>query len=322
MLTRRKSLQIVASALAMPLVSRTSWAQSFPTRPVTLIVPFGVGGVTDATLRALATATEPHLGKSIIIENRPGASGTLGPSQMASGRSGGYVLSQIPAAVFRMPHMTKTSYDPTKDFTYIIGVCSYTFGVVVRSDAPWKTFPEFIAYAKANPGKISFGNSGAGAGPHITMERIGKQQGIRWTAVPFRSLAESTTSLLGGHIDAVADSSGWAQLVDEGKLRLLVTWGETRTKRWPQVPTMREIGIDIILSAPYGIAGPKDLGSEVIRILHDAFKKGMEEKPFVEILGQLDQEINYMSSAEYHAFAIKEIANEKRIVDELGLKVN
>jgi tripartite-type tricarboxylate transporter receptor subunit TctC len=256
MLTRRKTLQFAASAVAMPFVSKAGWAQAYPNRPVTLIVPWGAGGGTDATLRALATATEKYLGQSIIVENRPGASGTLGPSQMAgSGKPDGYMLSQIPAAVFRMPHMTKTSYDPTKDFTYIIGVCSYIFGIVVRSDAPWKTFPELLAYAKANPGKFSFGNAGAGTGPQVTMDLIGRQQGIRWTGVPFRGLAESTTSLLGGHIDAVADS--WAQLVDEGKFRLLVTWGESRTKKWPEVPTLRELGINIVLTAPYALLDRK-----------------------------------------------------------------
>jgi tripartite-type tricarboxylate transporter receptor subunit TctC len=286
------------------------------------VVPWGAGGGTDATLRALATATEKYLGQSIIVENRPGGSGTLGPSQMAGGKPDGYMLSQIPASVFRLPHMTRTTYDPTRDFTYIIGVCSYIFGVVVRSDAPWKTFPEVLAYAKANPGKFTFGNAGAGTGPQVTMDLIGRQQGIRWTGVPFRGLAESTTSLLGGHIDAVADSSGWAQLVDEGKFRLLVTWGESRTKKWPEVPTLREVGIDIVLSAPYGIAGPKGLEGNVVRTVHDAFKKGMEEPSFAAMLGKLDQQVNYMSPAAYHAFAMKEIANEKRIVDELGLKVN
>ena len=131
-----------------------------------------------------------------------------------------------------------------------------------------------------------------------------------------------TTSLLGGHIDAVTDASGWAQLADEGKFRLLVSFGESRTKKWPQVPTLRATGIDIVLSCPYGIVGPKGLGDDVVKTVHDAFKKEMEEPSFATTLGKLDQGLNYMSPAEYHAYAMRQIAEEKRMVDELGLKVN
>src|SRR5881227_489803 len=123
-------------------------AQSFPVRPVTLIVPWPAGGTTDVGMRALATATEKHLGQSIVVENRPGGSGTLGPAQMAAtAKPDGYTVAQIPITVFRFPFMTKTTFDPAKDFTYIVGVSGYTFGVVVGADAPWKAFPELLADA-------------------------------------------------------------------------------------------------------------------------------------------------------------------------------
>src|SRR6266571_6592332 len=136
-------------------------AQSFPVRPVTLIVPWPAGGTTDVGMRALATATEKHLGQSIVVENRPGGSGTLGPGQMAAtAKPDGYTLAQLPITLFRFPFMTKTTFDPAKDFSYIIGVSGYTFGVVVKNDAPWRTFPELLAEAKANPGKINYGTPG------------------------------------------------------------------------------------------------------------------------------------------------------------------
>src|SRR5882724_2302999 len=152
-------------------------AQNFPTRPVTLIVPWPAGGSTDVGMRALASATEKHLGQSIVIENRPGGSGTLAPGQMAAiAKPDGYTLAQIPITVFRFPFMQKTTFDPATDFTYIIGVSGYTFGVVVRDDAPWKTFPELLAAAKAEPGKINYGSPGTGTSLHIAMEQIAKQQ--------------------------------------------------------------------------------------------------------------------------------------------------
>src|SRR4029450_4446036 len=145
-------------------------AQNFPVRPVTLIVPWTAGGTTDVGMRALASATEKHLGQSIVIENRPGGSGPLAPVQTAaSAKPDGYTVTQIPITVFRFPFMTKTTFDPSADFTYIIGVSGYTFGVVVKDDAAWKTFQEFLADAKTNPGKINYGTPGAGTSLHVTM---------------------------------------------------------------------------------------------------------------------------------------------------------
>jgi len=312
---------VLAAGFAFAAWAGNAQAQSFPARPVTLIVPWAAGGTTDIGMRALAAATEKHLGQSIVIENRPGGSGTLGPGQMAAtAKPDGYTLAQMPITVFRFPFMTKTTFDPAKDFSYIIGVSGYTFGVVVKSDAPWKTFPELLAEAKASPGKINYGTPGAGTSLHITMEQIAKQQGIKWTHVPYKGSAETSNAILGGHIHAVADSSGWAQLVNVGQLRLLVTWGTSRTKNWPTVPTLKEVGIDMVSNSPFGIAGPKGMAPNIVKLLHDAFKKGMEEPSYAEAMNKLDLELFYLSSEDYGKFAIEQIAEAKRFVAELGLK--
>jgi tripartite-type tricarboxylate transporter receptor subunit TctC len=216
--------------------------------------------------------------------------------------------------------MTKTSFDPARDFTYIIGLTGYTFGVVVRSDAPWKTFAELLAAAKANPSTITYGTPGAGTTPHITMEQIAKQQGIKLVHVPFKGSAESTTALLGSHIHAIADSTGWAPQVNDGKFRLLVSWGATRTKNWPTVPTLKEVGIDMVSNSPYGLGGPKGMAPEIVKILHDAFKKGLDEPSNVAAMTQLDQERFYLDSEDYRAFAMQQIVQEKRMVEELQLR--
>jgi tripartite-type tricarboxylate transporter receptor subunit TctC len=307
------------TALAIATWAAAAWAQNFPARPVTLIVPWPAGGTTDVVMRALATATEKHLGQSFVIENRGGAAGTLGPGSMAANaRPDGYTVTQIPITVFRYPFMRKTSFDPAKDFTYIIGLTGYTFGVVVRKDAPWKTFPDLLAAAKADPGKINYGTPGASL--HVTMEQIAKQQGIKWTHVPFKGNAEATTALLGGHIQVLADSTGWAPLVNSGELRLLVTWGAGRTKNWPDVPTLKETGIDIVSVSPFGIAGPAGMEAGVVKVLHDAFKRGMDEPSYVSAMAKFDQEPFYLNSADYHQYAMRAIAEEKRMVQELGLK--
>ena len=302
-------------------LAASAQAQQFPTRPVTLIVPWPPGGGTDIGMRALALATERHLGQPIVIENKPGASGTIGPANMAANaRPDGYTIAQIPITVFRLPFIQKTAYDPAKDFTYIIHVTGYTFGVVVKADAPWKTFDELLAYAKANPGKINYAAPGAGTSLHITMEQIAKQKGIKWTMVPFKGQADSLNALLGGHIDVETNSTGWAGAVNAGQARLLVTWGAQRTKNWPDVPTLKEIGIDLVSSSPFGIAGPKGMDPTVVKVLHDAFKKGMEEQSYRDAMAKLDQEDFYLGTAEYHAYALQQIGEQKQLVEELGLR--
>jgi tripartite-type tricarboxylate transporter receptor subunit TctC len=319
MITRRCFVSGMA-ATGFGLKAGSAAAQDFPVRPVTLIVALPAGTSGDVTLRALASATEKHLGRPIVIENRPGASATLGPAQMAAtANPDGYTLAQIGPALFRLPFIRKTTYDPAKDFTYIIAVTGYTIGVVVRSDAPWKTFQELVADAKANPGKIAYGTGGVATTMHIVMERIARQQGIKWVHVPFKG-GDDVNALLGGHIQAVADPAGWAPQVNAGQFRLLVTFGGSRTRSWPTVPTLKETGIDMVMDSPYGIAGPRGMDPKVVKVLHDAFKKGIDDPSFKATIAQFDQEPFYLSSADYHDFALRQIAEEKRIVEELGLK--
>ncbi|MEA3028578.1 MAG: hypothetical protein QOF91_3863 [Alphaproteobacteria bacterium] len=313
--------QAVAVAVALLASFGIGHAQDFPTRPVTLIVPFAAGGTTDIGLRALAAATERHLGQSVVIENRAGAGGVLGPLQMATASvADGYTIAQIPITVFRYPFTRKTTFEPINDLSYIISLAGYTFGIVVKNDAPWATFQEFLADAKANPGKISYGTPGAGTTLHLTMEQIAKERGIKWTHVPFRGTSESTNSLLGGHISAVADASGWAPLVNGGQLRLLVIWTDKRARSWPDVPTLRESGIAMVSNSPFGLAGPKGMDPKVVRILHDAFKKGFDETSYIEAMAKIDQEPFYLNTEDYRAFVLRTLSEQKQLMEELGFK--
>jgi tripartite-type tricarboxylate transporter receptor subunit TctC len=313
----------VAAAIALVLIAGTANAQSFPVKSVTLIVPFPAGGSTDLVMRALANATQKHLGQPVMIENRPGAGGALSPMQMASTAApDGYTVAQIPITVFRYPFLQKTTFDPATDLTYILGLTGYTFGVAVKSDSPWQTFQEFIADAKINPGKINYGTPGAGTSLHIGMEQIAKLQGVKWTHVPFKGGADVINALLGGHISADADSTSWAPQVNAGQFRLLVTWGATRTKNWPAVPTLKEIGINLVANSPFGIAGPKGIDPRVVTALHDAFKKGMEEPSYIAEMAKFDQEPFYLNSADYREYAVRTLAEQKRILADLGLSQN
>ncbi|MFY9315889.1 MAG: tripartite tricarboxylate transporter substrate binding protein [Burkholderiales bacterium] len=304
------------------LFSVNSNAQTFPARPVTFLVPWPPGGSTDLAMRSLSVLAEKHLGQRIVIENKPGVSGTMGAQALAqNAKPDGYTVAQMPITVFRLPHMTKMAFDPMSDFTWIVHLTGYTFGVVVRADSPHKTWQDLVAWAKANPGKLTYATPGNGTSLHITMETIAQRDGLQWVQVPFKGYAEGAFALAGGHVMAHADSTGWGEQVIAGKLRLLVTWGAERTKRWPTVPTLKELGYPIVSNSPFGIAGPKGMDPAVVKALHDAFKKAMEEPEFKQTLEKFDQEAYYLNSADYAALAKKTFEEEREIVKRLGLKM-
>jgi len=311
--------RLIAGSAALAFAASVA-AQQFPSKPVVMIVPWPAGGSTDICMRALAEATAKYLGQPIVVENRPGAGGTLGAVALTNAKPDGYTITQIPLSVFRLPHLNKMPFDPMTDITYIIGISGYTFGVAVRSDAPWQSWNEFITYAKANPDKISFGTPGANTSLHITMEEIAWKQGIKWIHVPYKGNAENMSALLGGHVMAAADATGWGPFVDTGKMRLLVTWGEQRTKRWPNVPTLKELGYGIVSSSPYGIGGPKGMDPQVVKVLHDAFKKGSTDPVHLSVLEKYDQELWYRSTEDYARYARETYAAEKATMERLKLQ--
>ncbi len=309
---------IAFAALAALAFASPALAQSYPSRPITLIVPWPAGGSTDTHLRKLGELASKHLGQPIIIENKPGFGGMLGPSGMAkSAAPDGYTLSQLTVGAFRTPHMQKVDWDPLRDFTYIIGVSGYTFGVVVKSDSPFKTFNDLIAYAKANPGQMSYGSTGTGTSPHLLMEEVASKAGVQFLHVPFKGNADSTQALMGGHVMAQSDATGWGKFVDAGTFRLLVTFGAERT-RWG-APTAKELGYDVVSYSPYGIVGPKGMDPKVVKIIHDAFKKAIDDPENHKVLQQLDQVYWYKSSDDYAKWAAETNVTERTLIERLGL---
>jgi tripartite-type tricarboxylate transporter receptor subunit TctC len=310
---------LTAAALACSVCAPLA-AQDFPNRPVTLICPWPAGGSTDQHLRMVAQLAGKYLGQPVVVENRPGAGGTLGAVQLATNaRPDGYTISQIPLGVLRFPHVQKTQYDPRKDFTYIIGLSGYTFGLVVRPDTPWKSLGEFVAAGKVKPGSITYGSTGNGTSPHLVMEDLQQKTGAAFQHVPFKGNAEGMNAFLGGHIDAMSDASGWGSHVDAGKARLIATFTEQRTKRWPTVPTAREQGVDLVYPSPYGLAGPKGMDPKVVQILHDAFKKALEDPEHMKTLEKLDQVLWYKNTADYTKWSLETYESERTTLERLGL---
>ena len=316
----RRTLLIASGAVAA-LPSTALRAQAFPSRPITLYCAFPAGGPTDQVLRAFAESAARTLGQSIVVESKPGAGGTLAPIALKNAKPDGYTLSQLPLGIFRIPHMQKQpQLDPLRDFTYIINMTGYTFGLVVAANAPWKTLKELVDDAKKNPGKIDYGSTGTGTTPHLVIEEFAAKAGIQLTHVPFKGSADMMTAILGGHIQAASDSTGWAPHVEAGKLRLLATYGSKRTKKWPDVPTLAELGYDTVSDSPFGIGGPPGMDPTVVKTLHDAFRKTLDDPKVIAILDRFDQSVIYMSPEEYTKYARQTVDAERVTIDRLGLK--
>jgi tripartite-type tricarboxylate transporter receptor subunit TctC len=305
------------AAVALLALAAPAFAQ-FPAKPITLICPWPPGGTTDVHLRKFAEIAQKYLGQPVVIENKPGGGGMIGPAQMARlARPDGYTVSQLPITAYRLPHQRPVDWDALKDFSYIIGITGYTFGVVVRADSPLKDFRQLVDYARANPGQLSYATPGTGTSPHLLMEEVAMKTGVKLLHVPFKGLAEGMQALLGGHVMAQSDSTGWGRQVDAGQARLLVTFGEKRTK-W-DAPTAKEFGFDIVSYSPYGLVGPKGMEPQVVRALHDAFKKTLDDPEHLKTLAQLDQVYWYKSSEDYARWAAETLAAERATIERVGL---
>jgi tripartite-type tricarboxylate transporter receptor subunit TctC len=313
----RRALAAAFAALLFGVCGPAA-AQAFPSKPITLICPWPAGGGTDLHLRKLAEIAARHLGQPVIVENRPGGTGMNGPATMAkTAKPDGYTISQLAISAYRVPHMQKVDWDPLADFSYLIGVSGYTFGIVVKSDSPLQSFQDLIAYAKANPGKLSYGTPGTGSSLHLAMEEIAVKAGVQFLHVPFKGQADSAQALMGGHIMAQVDSTGWARQVDAGTFRLLATLGDRRT-RW-NAPTVKELGVDTVSNSPYGLVGPKGMPQPVVKRLHDAFKLAIDDPEHLKTLQQLDQLYWYKSSEDYAKWAAETFKAERATVERVGL---
>ncbi len=325
MTTRRFGLGCSAgaavAAIALACASASSvLAQAFPTKPITLIVPWNAGGSTDIYFRALGEAAAKELGQPVVIDNKTGGTGTLGPVNMAlTAKPDGYTLSQIPVTVMRLPLMQKRNWDSLKDFTYVVHLTGYTFGVTTKSDSKFKTWKDVVEHAKANPGKITYATTGPGGSLHLGVEQITARDGIKLTMVPFKGGTETNAAVLGGHVDLQADSTVWAPLVASGDLRLLNVWTEKRNQRWPDVPTLKELGYPFVFDSPFGIAGPKGMDPAVVEKLHQAFKKALADPKVKDIMEKYDFTERYLGPADYTKLVGEIVTSESAALEKLGM---
>ena len=313
---RTLSLLLAAGCVAGPALAQP---ERFPSRPIKVLIGFTAGGSTDVPFRVLAENASKILGQPVIIENKPGAGGVLPAQMMQSTPADGYTLAQVPLPVFRLPYTQKINWNPATDLQYVIGLAGYAFGLVVPADSPIKSMQDYIAYAKNNPGKLNYGTPGALTTLHLTMENIALQAGVTLNHIPYKGNSESLQAVLGGHVMSIADTPGWAPYVEQGKLRVLSVWGDKRSARFPNVPTLKEVGINLVQTSPFGLVVPKGTDPKITQVLHDAFKKAMEMPNYKESLAKFAMDTYYMDSAAYRKYAVETMKTEKVIIEKLGL---
>jgi tripartite-type tricarboxylate transporter receptor subunit TctC len=299
----------------------TAEAQSFPAKPINMIVPWPPGMSVDLIVRALAQHAGKSLGQPVVVLNKPGAASSIAMVQLMNEKPDGHAIGHITGSSIVSQYLGNVPYDVNKDFTPIARYIGYsTIGVVVRADAPWKSMKEMVDYAKANPGKLKYSTPGAGSTNHIIMEALAKESGAHWVHVPSKGGNEAVAGLLGGHFDAVADAPNWKSQVLAGRLRLLATFGKTRSEAFPETPTLLDLGYKTGVHVYAGLFGPKGVPQPVVDKLHQALKLAMEQEDFKKTCKQFDIDPAY-GSPETLAADFKEMdASFAKFVPEAGLK--
>lgn len=310
------SLMLLA-ALALPATAR---AQAYPNKPIMLVLPFPPGGSFDPIFRALGNAAAKDLGQPVVLMHKPGAGGVTGTAGLATmTESDGYTLAVMHNSVIRQPLIAKTTWDPLKDFTYVIGLASLSTGIAVANESPWKTMADLLADAKAKPGVVSWGNVGAISANRITAERLAKSAGVKFNMIPFKGGSEAFTSLIGGHLDVYGDP-GFGAMATGGKIRLLATMTEARLPRWPNVPTLKELGHDFVVQSNIGLVAPRNLPQPIVDRLHAAFRKATEDAEYRRVANDFDLAPALLDPAGYKAYAQAQYQREKTMLDEIGFK--
>jgi len=319
-MTKRNFIKlVVVSVAALGLLGASP--KDYPLRPVQLIVPFAAGGGTDVGTRIVVKAAEKHFPKPMIVQNIDGGGSEVGVSQMVRSKPDGYTIAGFNSASVILTTMRKASYNPLTDINPICLVVSDPRLFAVRADdARFKSAQDFIKYAKDNPEKLTIGTSGAGTSGHLSILVMNQVAQVKAKPVHFGGAGESRAAFLGGHIDALAQTYGEIfGLIKEGKAKVVAVATDARMKELPDVPTFKEIGINLVISSNRGFAAPKGTPTEVIERLDEAFRKASTDPEYIEQMAKMGLPVKYLGPAEFGKLIKEEHDIYSSVVKELGL---
>jgi tripartite-type tricarboxylate transporter receptor subunit TctC len=321
-LPRRKFLHLLAGAAALPAQSRIAGAQSYPTRPVRLIVPFGPAGANDITARLIGQWLSERLGQQFVIENRPGAGSNIGTEAVARAEPDGYTLLAVSVANAINPTLySRLNYDQIRDFVPIASIDVVPNVMDINPELPVKTIPEFIAYAKANPGTISMGSGGIGSSPHVAGELFKMMTGVDMLHVPYRGVAPATTDLLAGRLQVLFDTlPASIANIRAGKLRAFAVTSRKRSDALPEVPAMNEFVPGYEADSFHGIAAPRGTPREIVDQLNREINAALADAKLKARLADLGAEVLTGTPEDFGRYLTQEIDKWGKVVKFSGAK--
>lgn len=308
----------MGAGLAMGV--RPAFAEAYPSKPVTILVPFAAGGGADILTRAAADFARAKRNAAVGVEFRPGAGATIAPGQVARAEADGATIGLYSISPFlTVPHLQKVPYDTLKDFTYISIYAYIPIALYVATESKFTDWPGILKFGKDNPQRFRWGTSGVRGAAHIAVEAAFRKEGVQTTFVPFTGGSEAITALLGGHIEAVISADYGPQL-SAGKVRLLALTGTEKLAAQPQLPTFKELGYPISTEAIYGLFGPAKLPGEVVAFWDDAVRDMMKTEEFGTVLKTASAGPVYMNSADFTANVTENYRKLGEAIDALGFK--
>lgn len=321
---RRKILKLTASAVASLALASVVHAQAWPTRPITLVVPYTPGGTTDNIIRAIQVKLSQQLGQQVVIENRPGASGNVGNRTVARAAPDGYTIGIMPTTVGTFPLMSQSlGYDPLTDFAYIGTVAETPSILIVRKDSPVRNMQDLVNLARTRSGGINVGSGGVGGAGHLVILTLGKLNNFPVTHVAYKGTATAVTDVMGGNIDAASMAIGGVKgQVDGGLVRPILVASTERSPLLPDVPVMKEFNMKGVNGGVgYVLAAPAKTPPEVIAKLHTALDRVLQDREVIEKMNS----ISFVPMRKTVDGARKEIDEQTAtwapVIKELGLKL-
>lgn len=313
--------QLIASVLAFGVLAPNgAFAQTYPSRPITLVTTFAAGSPQDLVIRAIAEIVAADFKQPVVVDNKPGATGGVSMAATVTQKPDGYALNiSNSAGLANLPLMQKLAFDPAKDFDYLMQMASFPIGIAVKAESPFKTWAELVAYAKANPGKITYATPGTGSMANLGMQRLQVLADIKLTHVPHKGVMEIIPAVLGDHVSLMVTGTEWKPLVDTGQMRLLMMWTDTRLGAFSNVPTARESGYPFELDVSFGLVAPKGLEAAVAVQLHTAFKKALDAASVRALMEKYNMVPAYLDGAAFKSRMAALNGTMKPVIEQLGL---
>jgi len=303
----RTVVALGASILAgATLLQAPAQAQQFPSKPITFVVPYAPGGISDILARSLAAAMEEDLKQTVVVLNKPSPGIVLGLSEVAKAKPDGYTIGIWSNAAYVFPKVMKqpVPYDGVDSFTFLRSYGDFVIGVAVKEDSPYKTFADLIAAGKKEPGKLKYGSIGINSGQHLQLEAVAKQAGASFVHVPQTGTAANIANVLGGHLDFLSDASSWTPNVKQGQLRLLAISGTKRNPYFPDVPTYADLGYKQELWGRGAVVAPAGLPADVQKRLEGALDKAMGSQKVQDAVAGIAQVITSIPGADMKQWAV------------------